>query len=158
VHRPGRAFARILAAMPDPIETLAGRIATLRGGNLAPQRGWTLAQAIAHCAQSIECSMTGYPELRSVLFRVTIGPLAKRKFLRDRKMSHDVSAPVPGAPPIDPSIALDAACDRADAALRSFTAFDGTLAPHLAYGRCTKPEYAQLHLLHFEDHARAFGV
>ena len=140
--------------MADPIEILTGRIATLRAGKPAPQLGW----AIAHCAQSIECSMTGYPELRSGLFRATIGTLVKRKFLRAGTMSHDVGAPVPGAPPIDPAIALDAACDRATAALRSFTAFDGTLAPHLAYGHCTKPEYAELHLLHFEDHARAFGV
>ena len=63
----------------------------------APRFAW----ALAHCAQSIEYSLTGYPKLRSGLFRATIGPLAKRKFIRANRMSHDVSAPVPGAPVLD---------------------------------------------------------
>ena len=148
----------MIVAMGEPIATFTERIAALRDSNAAPHRGWTLAKAIAHCAQSIECSMTAYPELRSGLFRATIGPIVKRKFLRAGKMSHDVTAPIAGAAAIDAGIPLGAACDRATTALRWFAEFDGTLAPHLAYGRCTKPEYAELHLLHFEDHARAFGV
>jgi hypothetical protein len=143
--------------MPDPIATLTERIAALRGQTVAA-RDWTLAQAVAHCAQSIEYSMTAYPKLRSGLFRATIGPIVKRKFLRAHSMSHDVTAAIAGAPPIAATITLDEACDRAAAALAAFAAFDGTLAPHLAYGPCTKPEYAELHWLHFADHARSFGL
>ena len=148
----------MIAAMRDSIATFTERLATVRGSHAAPHRGWTLAHAIAHCAQSIECSMTSYPKLRSGLFRATIGPVVKRKFIRAGKMTHDVTAPIEGAAAIDAGIPLGAACDRAATALRWFADFDGALAPHLAYGRCTKLEYAELHLLHFEDHARAFGV
>ena len=123
-----------------------------------PHGGWTLAQAIAHCAQSVECSITAYPKLRSGLFRATIGPIVKRKFIRAARMSHDVTAPIAGAPTIATDVTITAACDRADAALAAFTAYDGALAPHLAYGVCTKDEYAQLHWLHFEDHLRAYGL
>lgn len=143
--------------MSDPIEAFTERVSALRGST-TEARGWTLAQAIAHCAQSIECSMTAYPKLRSRLFRATIGPIVKRKFLRSGAMSHDVTAPIVGAASIAATVTLDEACDRAIAASRSFAAFDGTLAPHLAYGRCSKAEYAELHWLHFQDHARSFGL
>jgi hypothetical protein len=142
----------------DPIETFSERVTALRGSPAPAYKGWSLARAIAHCAQSIECSITRYPQLRSGLFRVTIGPIAKRKFLRAHAMSHDVTAPIAGAAEISDAVTLDEACDRALAAARAFAAFDGMLAPHLAYGWCTKPEYAELHLLHFEDHARNYAT
>jgi hypothetical protein len=119
---------------------------------------WTLAQALAHCAQSIEYSLTGYPRLRSGLFRATIGPLAKRKFIRAGRMKHDVTAPVAGAPDLPATLSFGDARERIRAAMTAFTAHTGPLAPHLAYGACTKDEYATLHLLHVEDHLRAFGV
>jgi len=137
--------------------TLVDRFESLRSSTVEP-RGWTLAQAVAHCAQSIEYSMTAYPKLRSGLFRATIGPIVKRKFLRAHRMSHDVLAQVAGAPEISAAITLADACDRAIAAGKAFDAFTGDLAPHLAYGRCSKPEYAELHALHVDDHLRSFGL
>ena len=139
-------------------DDLARTVAALRDAAAVEPRGWTLAQAVAHCAQSIECSITGYPKLRSGLFRATIGPIVKRKFLRAGAMSHDCTAPIAGAPDIPADVTLGAACDRADAAIRAFAAHQGALAPHLAYGACSKDEYASLHLLHLRDHLRAFGL
>ncbi len=125
-----------------------------------PQRAgtaWPLAQALAHCAQSIEYSLTGYPQLRSGLFRATIGPIAKKKFIRANRMSHDIAAPVAGAPALE-GVAVGDAKARLVAAVAAFVAHDGPLAPHLAYGACTKPEYAVLHRLHVEDHLRGYGA
>jgi hypothetical protein len=139
--------------MADSIAVFAERVTALPASS-DPRVAW----AVAHCAQSIECSMTAYPVLRSGLFRATIGPLVKRKFLRSHAMSHDVAAPIAGAPDIAPATTLDEARKRALAAARAFAAFSGELAPHLAYGRCSKAEYAELHLLHFEDHARGFAA
>ena len=102
--------------------------------------------------------MTSYPQLRSALFRATIGRIAKRKFLRAGRMSHDTTAAIPGAPELPASLALGDACDRALAAIRAFAAYDGPLAVHLAYGRCTKDEYAQLHWLHVADHWSGWGI
>ena len=116
-----------------------------------------LAWALAHCAQSIEYSLTGYPKLRSGLFRATIGPIVKKKFIRANRMSHDVKAPVAGAPALDGSDGA-AAKARLVAAVAAFEAHDGPLAPHLAYGACTKDEYAVLHRLHVEDHLRGQGA
>lgn len=118
--------------------------------------GWTLPQALSHCAQSVEYSISGYPRLRSGLFRATIGPIVKRKFLRAGRMKHDLTAPVAGAPDLPTSLTFADSRDRLRAAVTAFRAHDGELAPHLAYGVCSRSEYETLHLLHLEDHLRAF--
>jgi len=140
-----------------PFDSLARRIDDL-DPNLTSASPWTLAQSLAHCAQSIEYSLSGYPKLRSGFFRATIGPIVKRKFIRAGRMKHDTAAPVAGAPDLPPTLAFTDARDRLRAAMTAFTAHTGPLAPHLAYGACTKDEYATLHLLHVEDHLRSFGV
>src|SRR5689334_20338245 len=137
------------------LDQLTGLLDSLDPNLRSP--GWTLAQALSHCAQSIEYSLSGYPRLRSGLFRATIGPLVKRKFLRANKMSHDLTAPVAGAPDLPTSLTFDDSRARLHSAVDTFRRHDGPLAPHLAYGRCTKDEYATLHLLHLQDHLRAFS-
>ncbi len=118
-----------------------------------PERvgGLPLAQALEHCAQSIEYSLRGYPSLRSRLFRATVGRIAKRKFLTQGRMRHDTTAPVPGAPPLGTSD-LAGALTRLRAAIHAFKAHDGPLAEHLAYGPCNKAEYEALHAMHVADH------
>ena len=111
-------------------------------------------RALAHCAQSIEYSMTGYPKLRAWPIRALIGPLVKRRFLSKGKMSHDLAAPIAGAPQIDPSVTLAEAAARLRKAIAAFRGFEGALQPHLAYGRCTKTEYEALHAMHVADHLR----
>ena len=138
----------------DQLEQVIADLAPAPG----PTTGFSLPQALAHCAQSIEYSIAGYPALRSGLFRATIGPLVKRRFLRAGRMSHDRAAPVPGAPALPPELSLDDARTRLRAAIAAFRAHAGPLAPHLAYGTCTKDDYAALHVLHVEDHLRAFAT
>ena len=134
------------------------QLAASIGPTLAPTAGtaWPIAQAVAHCAQSIEYSIAGYPQLRSGLFRATIGPIVKRKFIRANRMSHDIAAPVAGAPALD-GVAFADAHARLVAAIAAFDAHDGALSPHLAYGACTKADYAVLHRLHIEDHLRGYA-
>jgi uncharacterized protein DUF1569 len=148
----------------DPLDKLAKIVGEIdRGWKTAEptppkRRPWSIARVLAHCAQSLEYSITGYPELRSGLFRATIGPLVKRRFLKAGKMSHDVMGSIAGAPEIANEIAFDEARARLHAAIEGFRNHAGPFAPHLAYGRCTKDEYAALHLLHVEDHLRGATV
>lgn len=115
---------------------------------------WSLGVALAHCAQSIELSMSGYPQLKGALFRAVIGPLAKRRFLSRGEMSHDTAAPVAGAPPIPPDTTASAGAQRLRAAMEAFEAFEGQPAEHLAYGPCNREEYVQLHAMHVADHLK----
>jgi len=143
------------ATKPAPLDQLDQHLDGLT--DVAAPGTWTLAQALAHCAQSIEYSIAGYPRLRSGLFRATIGPIVKRKFLRAGRMSHDIAAPVAGAPELPATLTFAAARDRLRAAIGAFRAHPGPFAPHLAYGPCTKEEYAALHLMPLDDHLRARG-
>lgn len=96
--------------------------------------------------------MTAYPELRSAVFRATVGRIAKAKFLRQGYMQHDVDAPIPGAPALDPEANVSKARNRLLLAMERLATFDGELAPHLAFGKCTRDEYEKIHSMHIAEH------
>ena len=116
----------------------------------------TLAQALSHVAVGVSCSMTGYPQPKPWLFRVTIGRLALHKFLRAGKMSHNLAAPIPGVavPDLPPVQALALL----QQVVQQFEAFAGPCPPHFAYGAVTKDQYAQLHAMHLADHLGGLGA
>jgi hypothetical protein len=116
---------------------------------------WTLPQVLMHCAQSIEYSLTGYPRPRSALFRATLGRLAKRKFLSQGYMSHGLEAPIPGAPEPEATSLASALARLRQAMARFQAASEASLAPHLAYGPCSKAEYEALHAMHLANHLSA---
>lgn len=113
---------------------------------------WSLPQVLVHLAQSVEYSMDGYPELKSALFRAAVGRVAFAVFESRGAMGHSLSEPIPGAPPLDPALTLDAARQRLTAALQRFEAHAGTLAPHFAYGELDKAQYQRAHLMHLANH------
>lgn len=109
-------------------------------------------QLLEHCAQSIEYSMRGYPELRSAVFRATIGRIAKGKFLRQGFMRHDLDAPIPGAPPLAAGSSIASARKRLLSAMDELLSGAEALSPHLAFGRCTRDEYEKIHSMHIAEH------
>jgi hypothetical protein len=144
--------------MSTPLDAIAAKLDALSDRSAPAPRtpgAWTLGQALAHCAQSINYSTDRYPKLRSPIFRATIGKLAKRKFLSAGRMSHDTNAAIPGAPAID-VVDFEAGRELLRAAIAGFLLSKEPLAVHLAYGRCTWDEYAALHAMHVDDHLRAF--
>jgi hypothetical protein len=115
---------------------------------------WSLPQVLAHCAQSVEMSISGYPSPRGWLVRRVAGPLVMRRSLRRGFLTHDLAAEIPGAPPLGaPSIGE--AVGRLRAALAAFEAHQGPLAPHFAYGPVEKAQYEALHAMHVADHLGA---
>ncbi|HYV44655.1 MAG TPA: DUF1569 domain-containing protein [Myxococcaceae bacterium] len=116
--------------------------------------GWTVPQMLAHCAQSIDYSVQGYPTDRSALFRRTIGPLALKRFLSKGEMSHDLQAAIPGAPPL-PDGTLQEGIARLRDAMARFQAHPGQLAHHFAYGPVTREHYEKVHAMHVANHLSA---
>jgi Protein of unknown function (DUF1569) len=114
--------------------------------------GWDLARVLHHAAQSVEFSMTAFPEPKSALFRATVGPVAFAVFDARGRMSHGLTEPIPGAPPLADGTPLLEAVARVTKALRDFDAWTGPLAPHFAYGALDKAAYARAHLMHLADH------
>ncbi len=113
---------------------------------------WNLTQMLQHAAQSVEFSMTGFPELRPAWFRATVGAAAFSFFNARGAMSHTLDEAIPGAPALDASQPLKLSVQRLLDAMDSFTTFKGTLAPHFAYGTLTREQYERAHLMHLANH------
>ncbi len=111
---------------------------------------WSLPQVLEHAAQSIEYSMSGYPQMRSSFFRSTLGNAAFALFEARGGMTHSLSEPIPGAPAL--AAPLPAAIARLVNALQAFEAYDRPLHPHFAYGALDKAQYTRAHLMHLANH------
>ena len=59
---------------------------------------WNWGQTLTHLAQSIEYSMSGFPEAKSALFQRTVGATAFNVFAWRGRISHPLDDPIPGAP------------------------------------------------------------
>lgn len=135
--------------------SLPAALATLQALKDKPPRAtgvWDLPKVLIHAAQSVEYSLSGFPQPKSAWFRHTVGPAAFAVFSARGRMSHSLTEPIPGAPDIAAGQALGTAVDRLEAALRAFDAHSGALAPHFAYGALDKPDYLRAHLMHLANH------
>jgi len=153
-------FGLWLVGEPAPVQGLPDITAALRwlarvaADPAARSRdGWSLPQVLEHAAQSIEYSLDGYPEAKSVLFQHSAGALAFATFNRRGAMRHPLTEAIPGAPSLSASD-VGSAQQRLAAALERFAAHRGPLAPHFAFGALGKPDYERAHLMHLADHAR----
>lgn len=113
---------------------------------------WTPYRILSHVAQSIEMSMSGYPQHESPLYKNTLGATAYSFFRKRGRMSHDLGEFIPGAPLIDEDGETADALQRLRRALLDFDGFEGDLAPHFAYGALSKSQYAAAHVMHFNNH------
>ena len=144
--------------MGPALSDVAARLAELAAGDvpeselLAPGSVWNLSQTVQHCAQTIRYSVTGYPRLRPLAFRATVGKVAKRVFLARGAMRHPLAAGIDGAPPLLADLPVAAAVADLRQAVARFAAHQGPHAPHPAYGRCTHDQYDRLHAMHLAEH------
>jgi hypothetical protein len=117
---------------------------------------WTWSKTLLHCAQSIDYSMTGYPEPRSPLFQHTAGAAAFKFFQMRGHMSHNLLEAIPGAGTLDANAAPTLAVATLRKSIETFLAFTGPLQPHFAYGDLTRSQYEQAHIMHIANHLTAF--
>ncbi len=113
---------------------------------------WEPYQIFTHCAQSVEFSMSQFPEHKSGLFKSTFGKLAFSIFSSKGKMTHRLNEEIPSAPTLTKSLDSIVALNRLKKSLIEFDSYQGTLAPHFAYGELTKDEYEKAHLMHLYNH------
>ena len=143
---------------PLTIAAATDALARLRGTKINHAGGWNPAQVFAHLAQSIEYSMTGFPQPKSALFQSTVGAAAFAVFHSNGAMKHSLTEPIPGAPAIAATDDQTAALDRVLKALADFDKFNGALQPHFAYGALDKKAYAAAHAMHVYNHLTEFSV
>lgn len=115
-------------------------------------KGWSPTEVFNHCAQSIEYSISGYPELKPLWFRSSVGPLAFSVFAARGAMRHPLDEAIPGAAALNSPATLAQALQRLQQAFSDFAAYQGELQPHFAYGALSHADYAQAHVLHLYNH------
>jgi hypothetical protein len=120
--------------------------------NLLSLGDWDPYQIFTHCAQSVEFSMSQFPEHKSNFFKSTVGKLAFSIFSSKGKMTHGLNEPIPSAPKLTKSVDSMKALNRLKKSLIEFNRYQGALAPHFAYGELTKDEYEKAHLMHLYNH------
>lgn len=113
---------------------------------------WPLAAVLDHLAQSIEMSMDGFPQPKSELFQKTAGTAAFGFFKWRGRMSHGLSEPIPGAPPLPAGADWKPGAARLRQAITRFHGHHGALKPHFAYGPLSKTDYALAHSFHIANH------
>ena len=134
--------------------TIAAAQAALETLLKTPHRtsaGWPLPQVLEHAAQSIEYSLSGFPQMKPAWFQHTAGAAAFAAFDAMGKMRHSLTDPIPGAPALAAS-ALEPAVARLAQAFSAFAAHRGRLYPHFAYGVLTNADYERAHLMHLANH------
>lgn len=128
------------------------KLESLENREITSNSLWSPGQIFAHCAQSVNYSMTGFPVHKSESFKSTLGTVAFAAFSLAGKMKHDLAETIPGAPAFDASIDTATAIRQLIASLQTFEAFGGQLAPHFAFGELTKADYALAHAMHIDNH------
>ena len=106
--------------------------------NLINLGEWNSYQIFTHCAQSVEYSMSQFPLHKSSFFKNTVGALAFSIFSSKGRMIHGLNEPIPSAPKLTKNLDSMIAVNRLKKSLIEFNHYQGTLAPHFAYGELTK--------------------
>lgn len=151
----GAGFWALSAGVAPGALSLAGAQQVLAGlatKQLVSLKGWSPAEVFNHCAQSIEYSIGGYPELKPEWFRASVGPLAFSAFAARGAMHHALDEAIPGAAALDQPASQAEALQRLQRAFADFAAYQGELQPHFAYGALSHADYAQAHVLHLYNH------
>ncbi|AYQ28655.1 MULTISPECIES: DUF1569 domain-containing protein [unclassified Polaromonas] len=113
---------------------------------------WPLVSVLEHMAQSVEMSLDGFPQPKSAMFQNTAGAAAFAFFKWRGQMSHSLSEPIPGAAALSRDGDWHAASARLRAAIARFTAHQGPLKPHFAYGALSKADFSRAHTFHIANH------
>jgi hypothetical protein len=134
---------------------LLDSLKNLQGKPLQSSGEWTVAQIFRHCAQSIQGSLTGFPQQKSPLFQQTAGKLALFSFKAAGAMTHPLAEAIPGMAALDKNEDPQQALTLLITELEAFIAQSQTgqpLQPHFAYGALSAADYQAAHWLHLQNH------
>ena len=150
--------------MKNLFEATTAKEVKERIGRLGPnsQRLWgkmTAAQAMAHCAKTMEWAVGDSYEPRMFIGRI-VGPLIRSQVLRDEKPMGR-NAPTARSLVVTDERDLRRECTRLSALVDRF--FEGgprgcTKHPHTFFGKLTPEEWARLMYKHLDHHLRQFGA
>ena len=154
-NSPGTDRQLVFASLRDALQEI-DRLAAAPA--LKSSAVWSWPQTLTHCAQSIDYSMTGFPQPKSALFQHTVGALAIQVFSWRGRMSHDLAEPIPGAASLEPSPTPEVALAHIRQSVQDFMAYRQALKPHFAYGELDHGAYEKAHAMHLANHLSGFDI
>ncbi len=137
---------------PLTIDAALAKLELLSDTPVVGSGAWSPYQVFTHCAQSVEFSMSGFPEHKPAIFKNTVGKLAFSAFSSRGKMTHGLSEPIPGAPALTLDEDVKISLARLKTSMVLFKQYHGNLSPHFAYGQLSKRDYEIAHVLHLYNH------
>jgi hypothetical protein len=137
---------------PLTIDAALAKLKLLSNKSVASLGEWDPTQVFTHCAQSVEYSMTGFPQHKSAAFKNTLGALAFSAFSSKGRMTHGLNEPIPGAPALPSKPNINSALQRLKMSMVDFKQYQGALSAHFAYGTLSKEEYETAHVIHLYNH------
>lgn len=144
---------------PAVVEEVKARLGTV---HLDSPRQWgkmNVAQAVAHCANSMEMAVGDLRPPRVMIGRI-LGPLIRRVALGNERPMERNSPTAPELR-ISDERDLDAERERLLALIDRFSAGGAaqcTTHPHTFFGRLTPEQWAELMYKHLDHHLRQFGA
>lgn len=148
----------IALARHYPLTELLAQLKRWPADSLSSNGRWSVSEIFQHCAQSIRYSRLGYPMSKPALFQYTVGALALNLFSATGHMSHPLDEAIPGAPSLQPAVPTAVAQAELIIELEQFIAWQGSLAPHFAYGNLSKAQYYSAHYLHLQNHLQQISL
>ena len=139
------------------LDLMLDKLDTLSRAPIDKAGSWGAPRTFHHLAQSVEFSMTGFPEHRSALFQNTVGQLVYKVFRARGQMQHGLDEVIPGEI-VEENGEVQTALLRLKNALLAFKSYDAELKPHFAYGLLQKDDYAIAHVLHINNHLEEFHL
>lgn len=139
------------------LDLMLDKLDTISRSPLEAIGSWDASRTFHHLSQSVEFSMSGFPEQKSPIFQKTVGKLAYKVFSASGAMKHGLDEVIPGEV-INQGGQTQDAIIRLKKALLEFRCYDADLKPHFAYGHLDKDDYAIAHILHINNHLEEFRL
>ncbi|MCB1142700.1 MAG: DUF1569 domain-containing protein [Leptospiraceae bacterium] len=121
-----------------------------RASDLESTGVWSAFQIIQHITENIHYSMHGFPSLKNVLFRKTIGRLFFNHMMKNKEMKPGL--PNPGSPKKREEGSIVPAIQRLKWTIKEFQEFSGEMALHPVFDILSKQDWEKLHWIHFSLH------
>jgi hypothetical protein len=124
-------------------------VTRLRAAGYTRCGNWDLGQVCDHLAKAFTGSIDGIPFRAPWLFRTLVAPLAWPRVMKTRRIPSGVRIPEKY---VAPNVDVDEAVGRLTAAVRRWQAHRGDVAEHPFFGRLTREQWGELHLIHGAHH------
>lgn len=134
------------------LREVKNELALFGNENITSNTKWSLYQTFAHCAKTIDYSISGYPSMKPAIIRNTIGKIVIGKFLRQGYMHHNLIADVEGSPVIEDIGTMEEGIQLLVDSIKRFEESSGMLKPHLLFGTLSKEQYDTYFTMHIADH------